>query len=68
MNDTEEVIANLEPALGDVDLGNSTGLQFTPMAVGGTQTVTVRVNAQTASLRSFLVSADPYPSCAELIL
>ena len=53
LSDDLDVAANLEPALGDVDLGSSSGLQFQPS--GSTLTVPVRVNMAGSTLLAFQV-------------
>ncbi|KAK3278768.1 hypothetical protein CYMTET_13314 [Cymbomonas tetramitiformis] len=55
---TDEVYPNLSPALGDVDLGNQYGVQFTPLATGEDLTISVRVNAQSANLLAFQVVVE----------
>ena len=53
---SEMVAANLNPPLGDVDLGFATGLQFgAGVATGEKLDVAVRVNAQTANLLAFQI-------------
>ena len=51
----ETVAANLEPELGDVDLGSRYGIQFPPRVKGETLSVDVRVNANTAPLITFQI-------------
>ena len=51
----ETVAANLEPELGDVDLGSRYGIQFPPRLKGETLSVDVRVNATSAPLITFQI-------------
>ena len=53
LSDALPVAANLYPALGDVDLGSDSGLQFQPS--GSTLTVPVRVNMASSTLLAFQV-------------
>ena len=56
LSDDLSVAANLEPALGDVDLGSSSGLQFQPSA--STLSVPVRVNMVGCTLLAFQVEVN----------
>ena len=49
---TLQVACNLDPELGDIDLGSLTGLAIPPQSVGSTFTVPVRVNSTTLILDS----------------
>ena len=51
----ETVAANLEPELGDVDLGSRYGIQFPPRLKGETLSVDVSVNANSAPLITFQI-------------
>jgi hypothetical protein len=44
---------NLQPNVGEIDLGNEFGLQFTPTSLGGSFTVEVRFNAGDFPLQAF---------------
>jgi hypothetical protein len=56
LSDGLSVAANLNPALGDVDLGSSSGLQFQPS--GSTLSVPVRVNVAGCTLLAFQVEVN----------
>eukprot|EP00899_Mesostigma_viride_P011960 jgi/Mesvir1/20765/Mv07886-RA.1 len=66
-----DVVPNLDPALGDVDLGSRFGFMYEQLRVGQEVVVDVRVNAATAALLSFQVTLflDPASlaavSCAQ---
>ena len=49
---TLQVNCNLDPEVGDIDLGSSTGMVVPPQAVGSMFTVPVRVNSGTSILDS----------------
>eukprot|EP00899_Mesostigma_viride_P004110 jgi/Mesvir1/136/Mv02308-RA.1 len=51
-----DVVPNLDPALGDVDLGSRFGFMYEQLRVGQEVVVDVRVNAATAALLSFQVT------------
>ncbi|KAK3276679.1 hypothetical protein CYMTET_15264, partial [Cymbomonas tetramitiformis] len=51
----DAVYANLDPALGDVDLGARYGLQFPAASSGATLSVALRVNSGSAQLLDFQV-------------
>ena len=56
LSDDLSVAANLNPALGDVDLGSSSGLQFQPS--GSALSVPVRVNMVGCTLLAFQVEVN----------
>ena len=56
LSDDLSVAANLNPALGDVDLGSSAGLHFQPS--GSTLSVPVRVNMAGCTLLAFQVEVN----------
>ena len=49
------IAANLAPALGDVDLGHATGVQFPAKNAGQLLDVPVRVNSQGSKLLSYQI-------------
>ena len=55
LSDALPIAANLHPALGDVDLGSSSGLQFQQSTVGSALAVAVRVNMAGCTLLAFQV-------------
>jgi len=50
-----DIAANLAPALGDVDLGYATGVQFPAKSAGQLLDVAVRVNSQGSNLLSYQI-------------
>jgi hypothetical protein len=52
------VAPNLAPSVNDVDLGASSGLQFAPVAAGGTLSVPVLINSAAGNLLSFQITVQ----------
>eukprot|EP00899_Mesostigma_viride_P014431 jgi/Mesvir1/2298/Mv19333-RA.1 len=71
ISDTIPVIPNLDPALGDVDLGNAFGFMFDETVIGDDVIMDIRINAFTSNLLSWQVSLSIDPtlvfarSCAQ---
>ena len=51
-NSNLQVACNLEPAIGDVDLGSQTGLPLNPLTVGSTVDIPVHINAGSVGVAS----------------
>ena len=58
----QTVYANLDPGLGDVDLGSRFGLPIPPLASGGAASLDVRINSSAAGLMAFQVAVTLDPA------
>lgn len=57
---------NLDPLVGDIDVGNPTGLPIDPISTTSSTTLPVRVNTGTSNLGPFTVVLDYSSSCQRL--
>ncbi|KAK3238477.1 hypothetical protein CYMTET_51513 [Cymbomonas tetramitiformis] len=54
----DDVYPNLEPILGDVDMGNRYGAQFASLSTGEEIAIDIRINSNTANLLAFQVVVE----------